>query len=144
MSQHIDAALHLLRRRMKYYNEVFRSDAVIMSTPFVQMALGRWKPLDLEEKKKYIWGDEMIMFLIGDDKQFLQSWAGKDYIYFILAIEESQHWVTVEVCLTAWEMSIYDCNHSVTTDAVLNEIMGHFTQLLPHMMCQTGLFDWSS
>ena len=142
LCQHIDAALHLLRRRMKYYKGMFRDDAAIMSIPFAQMALGRWKPLDLEEKKKYIWGDEMIMYLIGDDKQFLQSWAGNDYIYFILEIEESQHWVTVEVSLTAWEMSIYDCYHSVTTDAVLNKIMGHFTELLHHMMSHSGLFDW--
>ena len=84
------------------------------------------------------------MYLIGDDKQCLRSWAGKEYIYFIMGIDESKHWVTVEVFLSAWEMSIYDCDHSVTTDAVLNEIMGHCTELLPHTMRQSGLFDWCS
>lgn len=144
LSQHIDAALHLLRRRMKYYKGMFRDDAAIVSIPFAQMALGRWKPLTLEEKTKYIWGDEMMMYLIGDDKQWLQSWAGKEYIYFVLGIDESKHWVTVEVSLYAWQMSIYDCDHSVTPDAVLNEIMGHYTELIPHMMRQSGLFDWCS
>ena len=129
---------------MKYYNSMFQDDAAIMSIPFAQMALGRWKPLTLEEKTKYIWGEEMMMYLVGDDKQWLQSWADKEYIYFVLGINESKHWVTVEVCLTAWEMSIYDCDHSVTTDAVFHEIMGHYTELLPHMMRQSGLFEWCS
>lgn len=83
------------------------------------MALGRWGHRD--HAKEYIWGDEMMMFIVGDEHQYLQSWASKDYIYFFLGIEESKHWVVVEVCLGSWEMVIYDSDHFVNLDAVLKK-----------------------
>ena len=140
MFQHIDAALHLLRRRKHFFQDMYASKTCVLSTPFSQMVVGRWKSRDSD--KVYIWSDEIMMFVVGDPDQFLESWGGKEFICFVLCIEERNHWVAVVVSVMEWEMQVYDCDITVTSDDVLNGIMTPFTEIIPSLMKQSGLFDW--
>lgn len=140
MLQHIDATFHLLRRRKHYYKDMYATNTCIMSTLFAQMAFGRWKSRD--PNKVYIWGDKMMMYLIGHSQQYLESWQGKEFICFVLGIEESKHWVAVVVSVISWELLVYNCDITVTPDDILNGIMTPFTEIIPSLMRQSGLFDW--
>ena len=73
----------------------------------------------------------------------MESWKDMEYIYFVLGIEESKHWVAVEICVGTWEMVVYDCNIFVTPEDLFKEIMYPFTKLIPSLMRKSRLFSWS-
>ena len=50
--------------------------------------------------------------------------------------------MAVVVSVMEWEMQVYDCDITVTSDDVLNGIMTPFTEIIPSLMKQSGLFDW--
>ncbi|KAM6598963.1 hypothetical protein CsatA_018572 [Cannabis sativa] len=138
--QHIDAAMHMLRRRHTDYPLTFPQKGIILSTFVTAMMSSAWTS-HKGPRKNFKWEDYILDYCRGAHKsQVFERWRGNEFIYFVLNLPEARHWVTVEVDKELWKINVYDCDSSVCHWTALEPILKVWAELLPSLILATGEF----
>ncbi|KAM6589410.1 hypothetical protein CsatA_012015 [Cannabis sativa] len=138
--QHIDAAMHMLRRRRTDYPLTFPQKGIILSTFVTAMMSSAWTS-HKGPRKNFKWEDYILDYCRGAHKsQVFERWRGNEFIYFVLNLPEARHWVTVEVDIELWKINVYDCDSSVCHWTALEPILKVWAELLPSLILVTGEF----
>ncbi|XP_060970027.1 uncharacterized protein LOC133037186 isoform X2 [Cannabis sativa] len=132
---HIDAAMHMLRRRRTDYPLTFPHKGIILSTFVTAMISSAWTS-HKGPRKNLKWEDYILDYCTGAHKsQVFERWRGNEFIYFVLNLPTARHWVTVEVDIKLWKINVYDCDSSVCHCGV------YCIEYVEHLMMQRGLTD---
>ncbi|XP_060974483.1 uncharacterized protein LOC133039602 [Cannabis sativa] len=135
---HIDAAMHLLRRRRTDYPLTFPQKGIILSTFVTAMISSAWTS-HKGPRKNFKWEDYILDYCTGAHKsQVFERWRGNEFIYFVLNLPTARHWVTVEVDIELWKINVYDCDSSVCHWTALEPILKVWAELLPSLILATG------
>ncbi|KAM6558355.1 hypothetical protein CsatA_027594 [Cannabis sativa] len=138
--QHIDAAMHMLRRRRTDYPLTFPQKGIILSTFVTAMISSAWTS-HKGPRKNFKWEDYILDYCTGFHKsQVFERWRGNEFIYFVLHLPTARHWVTVEVDIELWKINVYDCDSSVCHWTAMEPIMKVWAELLPSLILATGEF----
>ncbi|XP_060965282.1 uncharacterized protein LOC115723646 [Cannabis sativa] len=109
---HIDAAMHMLRRRRTDYPLTFPQKGIILSTFVTAMISSAWTS-HKGPRKNFKWEEYILDYCTGFHKsQVFERWRGNEFIYFVLHLPTARHWVTVEVDIELWKINVYDCDSS--------------------------------
>ncbi|XP_060968578.1 uncharacterized protein LOC133036108 [Cannabis sativa] len=120
---HIDAAMHMLRRRRTDYPLTFPQKGIILSTFVTAMISSAWTS-HKGPRKNFKWEDYILDYCTGAHKsQVFERWRGNEFIYFVLNLPTARHWVTVEVDIELWKINVYDCDSSVCHWTAMEPIM---------------------
>ncbi|XP_060974066.1 uncharacterized protein LOC133039229 [Cannabis sativa] len=137
---HIDAAMHMLRRRRTDYPLTFPQKGIILSTFVTAMISSAWTS-HKGPRKNFKWEDYILDYCTGAHKsQVFERWRGNEFIYFVLNLPTARHWVTVEVDIELWKINVYDCDSSVCHWTAMEPIMKVWAELLPSLILATGEF----
>ncbi|XP_060971356.1 uncharacterized protein LOC133037793 [Cannabis sativa] len=137
---HIDAAMHMLRRRRTDYPLTFPQKGVILSTFVTTMISSAWTS-HKGPRKNFVWEDYILDYCRGVHKsQVFERWRGNEFIYFVLNLPEARHWVTLEVDIELWKINVYDYDSSVCHWTALELILKTWGELLPSLILATGEF----
>ncbi|XP_060966506.1 uncharacterized protein LOC133034957 [Cannabis sativa] len=133
---HIDAAMHMLRRRRADYPLTFPQKGIILSTFVTTMISSAWMN-HRGERRNFVWEDYILEYCRGVHK-FFPRWMGNEFIYFILHLPDQRHWVTVEVDIELWKINVYDCDSSVCHWTAMAPVLKTWEELLPSLIHATG------
>ncbi|XP_060961888.1 uncharacterized protein LOC133032082 [Cannabis sativa] len=137
---HIDAAMHMLRRRRTDYPLTFPQKGIILSTFVTAMISSAWTS-HKGPRKNFKWEEYILDYCTGFHKsQVFERWRGNEFIYFVLHLPTARHWVTVEVDIELWKINVYDCDSSVCHWTAMEPILKVWSELLPSLILATGEF----
>ncbi|XP_062076473.1 uncharacterized protein LOC133781482 [Humulus lupulus] len=139
---HIDAAMHMLRRRRQFYPGAYRQDGVVMNIMFSQVVPARYDAYQTAkeaDKKRFLWDSDVISMITGIDNQFLASWKGVDTVYWCQNYLQA-HWFAVEASISTWTLNVYDSDVTVISDKQLQSFMKSWSTLFPSLLLQSQLF----
>ena len=137
--QHVDACVHMLRRRRHFYPDTYTQKGTILSTFLVSIIHGAWKS-HKGARTNFRWGDDILGYCRGVEDEFYPRWGECDFLYFVLNLPKHGHWVTCEVDIELWKITVYDCDSSVCPQKDLASIMKTWEELLPSLLHACGEF----
>ncbi|XP_060968608.1 uncharacterized protein LOC133036132 [Cannabis sativa] len=104
---HIDAAMHMLRRRRTDYPLTFPQKGIILSTFVTAMISSAWTS-HKGPRKNFKWEEYILDYCTGFHKsQVFERWRGNEFIYFVTHIPTARQRVTVEVDIEPWKINVY-------------------------------------
>ena len=115
--------MHMAQERMKLFPNTYSKKVAIADTSFQQHVEGRFTNFKKRVKRsKYKWDDCVMEYIHGDDTKGWIGWDKVDIVYLPVNINKS-HWILVEVCFNKWLFTVYDCDHSCTTESKILELL---------------------
>ncbi|XP_062085260.1 uncharacterized protein LOC133791349 [Humulus lupulus] len=138
---HIDAALGLMKERVYTYKKTYSERFTIVDSMFQQFFEPHWEQFNKKKiKSSYIWPQEVLDYLVGDDNNFKRSWKDIDEVFTPINFSGT-HWVLLEISLTSCLIKAYDSDITVVSNKEFENKMSRWGKMLPFLIQSSGLLS---
>ncbi|XP_062117772.1 uncharacterized protein LOC133831485 [Humulus lupulus] len=138
---HIDAALGLMKERVYTYKKTYSERFTIVDSMFQQFFEPHWEQFNKKKiKSSYIWPQEVLDYLVGDDNNFKRSWKDIDEVFTPINFSGT-HWVLLEISLTSCLIKAYDSDITVVSNKDFENKMSRWGKMLPFLIQSSGLLS---
>ncbi|KAL2490224.1 Ulp1 protease family protein [Abeliophyllum distichum] len=139
--EHVDVAMLFIRLRTESHPCMFLPRYAILDSTFGQCIYDLWyEGSHRFEPTKIKYPENVHWYLNGEWPSHGMSWSLCEHMLVPFNIGQS-HWVSLDIDLLAWKLTVYDGDIACYVDEVMQEKVTCFLTLIPLILKKMGVFE---
>ena len=140
----MDVVLYYLRKKIRYNPDHFNQRSTTMDAICNRYLCKAWKTY-LAEPERFDWDKKPFSNLVncakGKKMAVGINWVDVDYVYSPFFVEDSQHWLLLEIDLVNCIINVYDSMSNTRHDNKIRENVAAYSMMIPNLLHHINFFE---